>query len=693
MLNQQVLYLAQKLAQAKQLHAQGNLDEAQKAYLSILKLQAKTPDALHGLGLITYVQKKYQESIKYMNQAIQIHPDENYLNNRGTVFFALKKYPEAEIDYKKALRLKPGFADAEFNLANLYTEINRIKDALDIYDVLIQRNPNDIEALYNRGNAYSRIKKLQEAILDFNQVIQLQPTHINALFNRGNAYLGIEDLDLAIASYSQAIEIQSNFVEALMARANSYIAKKLHDLARQDFLQVIQLKPNYKESYFSLGNVYKDTFYFHDAVACYQQAIAIDENYYDALTNLANTLRRLKAFDEAAIYYSRAVQANPNSPEPYSNLGNILHDLKRTDLAIDAYIKSLEIEPNYKKGLYNLGNIFKELNQLEEALRQFEFILSTNPTDIETQFAKGMVLLTLGRYKEGFKLYEYRWQRESLITKLRKYDQPLWTGNESLDGKTILIYIEQGLGDTIQFGRLMPELAKRGAKVIFEVQKPLVNLMKQIPGVSAVIPYQDDLPHFDYFSPLLSLPAALELDVQRIPLAQGYLHANPEYVTKWQNILGEKTKPRIGLVCSGNPQHENDQNRSILLCNIIPFLPQEFEYITLQKEMREIDRELIKKYPLFKSYGDQLESFDDTAALCELMDIVISVDTSVAHLSGALAKKTFLLIPYCPDWRWMLERTDTPWYNSMTIYRQEFSNDWTSTFNKLAQDLKKELLD
>jgi tetratricopeptide (TPR) repeat protein len=693
MMNQQELYLAQKLAQAKQLHSQGNLDEAQKAYLSILKLQTKNPEALHGLGLITYVQKKYQESIKYMNQAIQIHADESYLNNRGTVYFALKKYTEAEMDYKKALRLKPGFADAEFNLANLFSEINRSKEALDIYDLLIQRNPNDIEALYNRGNTYSRIKNFQEAILDFNQVIALQPNHINALLNRGNAYLGLEDLDLAIASYSQAIELQPNYVEALLSRANSYLAKKLHDLARQDFLKVIQLKPNHKESYFSLGNVYKDTFYFHDAAACYQQAIAIDENYYDALTNLANTLRRLKAFDEAAVYYSRAVQANPNSPEPYSNLGNILHDLKRTDLAIDAYLKSLEIEPNYKRGLYNLGNIFKELNQLEEALKQFEFILSTNPSDIETHFARGMVLLTLGRYKEGFKLYEYRWQRESLITKLREYEQPLWTGHESLEGKTILIYIEQGLGDTIQFGRLMPELEKRGAKVLFEVQKPLVNLMKQIRGVSEVIPYQDELPQFDYFCPLLSLPAALELDVQTIPLAKGYLQANSEYVSKWQNILGEKTKPRIGLVCSGNPQHENDQNRSILLFNIIPHLPKEFEYITLQKEMREVDRELIKKYPLFKSYGDHLENFDDTAALCELMDIVISVDTSVAHLSGALAKKTFLLIPYCPDWRWMLERTDTPWYDSMKIYRQEFSNDWTSTFTKLAQDLKKELLD
>ena len=690
---QQNVYLVQKLRNAQQLHQQGKLEEAQKEYASLLKVQPNNAEVLHGLGLIGYQQGKYQEALKYLNQAIKFKTDSSFYNNRGTVYFALKKWTEAEQDYKKAIKIDPSFADALFNLANLYSDINRTKDALKLFDQLLQTNAINYEVLFNRGNVYKREKKLEQAIKDYDRVIEIQPLHFNALLNRGNALLGLEDIDGAIASYSRALEINPDLMEALVSRSSAYSIKIYYDLAIKDYQRILQLKPDHKESYFGIANVLKDQLYFKEAIEYYRQAIQIDPNYYDALTNLANALRRIKAFDEAAVFYSRAVQVKPDKPESYSNLGNILHDLKRTDLAIDAYAKALELDPKDKHALYNLGNIFKELNQLDDALRQFEYVLTLDPESIETQFARGMILLTQGQYKEGFPLYEYRWQRESLVKKLRTYPQTLWTGKEPLEGKTILIYVEQGLGDTIQFGRLIPQLAAMGAKIIFEVQKPLMSLMTQIEGVSKVIPYEEPvLDSFDYFCPLLSLPAALGLDVQEIPLSEGYLKANPAYIEKWQKILGEKTKPRVGLVCSGNPMHDNDQNRSILLFDIIPNLPKGIEYITLQKEMRDADRQLIAKYPLFKSYGDQLESFEDTAALCELMDVVISVDTSVAHLSGALAKKTYLLIPFCPDWRWMLNRTDSPWYSSMHIYRQEFVNNWQSTFQKLANDLNSTLL-
>lgn len=691
-LSSQALFLEQKMILAKQLHQQGKLEDAKKGYQALLKIQPKNAQALHGLGLISFVQKKYQEALKYLNQAIQIEQDIHYLNNRGTIYFELKKYPEAQKDYKQALNIQADFQDAQFNLANLYSETNRTSEALKIFDEIIQKQTNHIEALYNRGNTYKRNQQLKEAVIDYGRVVEIMPGHINAHLNRGNAYLGLEELDLALASYDKALDFHPDFIEALVSRSNANALKKNYDLVIQDCEKIIRLKPDHKESYFALANALKDKLFFHDAIAWYQKALALDENYYDAIINLANTLRRLKHFDEAALYYSRAVQLQPNSADAYSNLGNILHDLKRTDLAIDAYAQALQIDPRSQRVHFNLANIFKELNQLDEALEQFDHVLSIDPENIEAQFAKGMIYLAQGKYQEGFKLYEHRWERESLVTKLRQYPQALWTGKESLDGKTILVYIEQGLGDTIQFSRLIPQLAQQGARVIFEVQKPLMGLMKQIEGVAELIAHKEALPIFDYYCPLLNLPSAIGMDVEHIPLAQGYLKSNTAYVDKWQNILGEKTKPRVGLVCSGNAMHENDQNRSILLFDIIPYLPQEFEYITLQKEMREADRQLIQKYPLFKSYGDELDNFDDTAALCELMDIVISVDTSVAHLSGALAKKTFLLVPYCPDWRWMLTRQDSPWYQSMKIYRQEFMNSWQSTFTQLAKDLKKELL-
>lgn len=688
--NQALIYLQNQYGQAMEFHQKGRLDDAEKIYLSIIKLQPKYANAMHGLGLIELGRGKYQESIKWFNQAIKIEKNAAYLNNRGSAYFELKKMSEALADYQASLKLQPDYLDAQYNLANLLSSINKNEEAIAAYKKILQKDPHQKDALFNRGNAYKKLKKYQEALDDYQRVLQLEPNNMKALLNSGNTFLALEDLEKAIKSYDQLLEINPSYSEVVLGRANALILQKKYDLAIDAYKKHILLKPDEKESYYGLGNALKDTLKFEDAIYCYKIAIEKDPSYFDALTNLGNTLRRVKRFDEAAIYFSKAVEAKPDDPDAYSNLGNILHDLNRTDLAIDAYAQALVISPKDVRANYNIGNIYKELNQFEEAIKQLEHVLTINPDDIETQFAIGMMLLTLGKYKEGFTLYEKRWVRESLIEKPRKYPQALWTGTQSLEGKTILIYIEQGLGDTIQFCRLLYQLKNRGAKIVFEVQKSLMGLMKQIECVDQIIAYKEEFIDFDYYCPLLSLPHYLNLELENIPLAQGYLKPLPEYVKKWQEKLGPQIKPRIGLICSGNRMHENDQNRSILLFEIIPYLPQEFEYVTLQKEMRDVDRQLIEKYPLFKSYGDELDSFDDTAALCSLMDIVISVDTSVAHLSGALGKKTWLLLPYSPDWRWMLDRKDTPWYHSMKIYRQKQMKNWNPVFAQVGLDLKQE---
>ncbi len=688
-----LVYLQYQYLQALNHHENGRLDEAQRIYQSIVKLQPKFAEALHGLGLIALARSNYQEAIEWFNQALKIEKNAAYFNNRGSAYFEIKKMQEALADYQAALKLQPGFIDAQYNLANLFSATQRHEDAITAYNKILLKDNLQIDAFYNRGNAYKKLNKYQEALQDYQTVLHIEPNNMKALLNLGNTYIALENLDEAINAYDKILKGNPLYAEVVLARANALILQKKYELAIDGYKTHIQIKPDEKESYYGLGNALKDILKFEDAIYCYRKAIEIDPQYYDALTNLANTLRRVKQFNEAAIYYSRAVEANPIEPDAYSNLGNILHDLNRTDLAIDAYAQALVIAPNDVRANYNIGNIYKELNQFEEAIEQLDHVLTLNPDDEETLFAKGVMLLTMGRYKEGFQLYEQRWERKSLIEKPRDYSQPLWNGTQSLEGKTILIHIEQGLGDTIQFSRLLNQLQKRGATIIFEVQKPLIGIMSRITGVSKVIAYKSEFKEFDYYCPLLSLPHYLNLELDNIPMAEGYLKPLPEYLNKWQLKLGPKTKPRVGLICSGNKMHENDQNRSILLFEIIQYLPQEFEYITLQKEMREVDRQLIEKYPLFKSFGDELDNFDDTAALCELMDVVISVDTSVAHLSGAIGKKTWLLIPFSPDWRWLLERKDSPWYLSMTIYRQESMKNWASVFEKVAIDLKKELQD
>jgi tetratricopeptide (TPR) repeat protein len=692
--NQQQAFLEQQIVRAMQMLQQNELDESDRVIGSVLKIQPKNAQALFCKGLIAYNRGLFQDSEKCFTKAIQIQKSPSFYNNRGSAYFALKKMVEAEADYRQALKIEPNFLDAILNLANLYALNQRMLEAVTLYDELLEKDPHHIDALFNRANTHKKLKNFEQALKDFERVTKLDPKHARAYLNQGNTFLAIEQLDEAIDSYGHAVAIIPNYFEALNARANAYFLTNKLELAMEGFKNMITLRPDNKEAYFGLGNCFNEKYLYEEGLVCFQKAVEIDPQYFDALTNLANNLRRLKRFDEAATYYGQAVLVNPESPDAYSNLGNILHDLKRTDLAIDSYAKAVELEPNNTRANYNLGNIFKELNQFEAALKQFDHVLQLSPNDVETEFARGMILLTQGNYLDGFRLYEKRWERSSASSpaKLREYPQPMWTGKESLENKTILIYIEQGLGDSIQFCRFIPQLASMGAKVVFEVQEPLLGMMQQVKGIDQLIPYKAKYDAFDYFCPLLSLPAALGVELEKLPMSEGYLKADKNYIEKWSARLGAKTKPRVGLICSGNPRHENDQNRSILLFEIFPYLPSDFEYITLQKEMRPVDREMITKYPLIQSFGDELESFDDTAALCELMDIVISVDTSVAHLTGAMGKKTWLLVPYCPDWRWLVDRKDSPWYQSMTIYRQESMKDWRSTFGRVAEDLKQELL-
>ena len=300
-------------------------------------------------------------------------------------------------------------------------------------------------------------------------------------------------------------------------------------------------------------------------------------------------------------------------------------------------------------------------------------------------------MLLGGQFAQGWQEYEWRWKNENVnkIAGIRSFSQPLWLGEESLKDKTILLYGEQGLGDTIQFCRYIALVAELGAKVILEVQRPLVKLLKNLEGVSQIVAEGGTLPAFNYQCPLLSLPLAFKTELHNIPSVSEHITSDSENVKKWQTKFGEKFKPRVGLVWSGSAEHKNDHNRSLTLSHLLSYLPSNMEYVCLQKELRGIDKVVLEKNSHIQFYGDALEDFTDTAALCDLIDVVISVDTSVAHLAGTLGKKTWVLLPYSPDWRWLLDRDDSPWYPSAKLYRQKKIGDWNGVLEKLKRDLEK----
>jgi hypothetical protein len=296
-------------------------------------------------------------------------------------------------------------------------------------------------------------------------------------------------------------------------------------------------------------------------------------------------------------------------------------------------------------------------------------------------------LLSCGDFGKGWTDYEWRWSNDkgSYILDRRLFPQPLWLGDESIAGKRILLHSEQGLGDTLQFCRYAKSVSELGAHVVLEVQPPLASVLAKLDGVSQLVTRGNALPEFDYHCPLLSLPLAFKTTLETIPIRDRYLCAETSKITHWQRRLGEKTKPRVGLVWNGKRRTEND--RSILLADLIQCLPGDFQYVSLQKEVRDPDSRTLNAHPEILDFRAEAKDFSDTAALCECMDVVISVDTSAAHLSAALGRKTWILLPYIADWRWLIDRATSPWYESATLYRQAIMGDWRGVFEKVAADL------
>jgi Tfp pilus assembly protein PilF len=440
----------------------------------------------------------------------------------------------------------------------------------------------------------------------------------------------------------------------------------------------------------SIQQIFSEALAFHNsgqlnrAKAGYEQILTIQPNHFAALNLLSAIAMQTNQPQLAVDLISKAIEVNPDVASPYYNRGVMLQKLKQHDDAIASYDKAIALNPNYAAAYANRGVALKELKLTEAAVTCYNKAISLDPDFADAHFNKSMVLLSEGDFERGWELYEWRWKCASYTTPRRDFFQPRWNGAESISGKTILLHREQGLGDTIQFCRYARLVADLGANVILEVEQPLVSLLSSSFGAQhQVVAKGSILPPFDIHCPLLSLPLAFKTTIATIPSRQAYLRIDSSKVSKWASKLCGSTKPRIGIVWSGRPAHTNDHNRSIKLFSLIPFIPYAFEYFSLQKEVREDDRATLHAYPNIRHFGDELEDFSDTAALCEQMDIVISVDTSVAHLSAAIGKATWVLLPSSPDWRWLLDREDSPWYPSARLFRQRNAGNWVDVFEEV----------
>ena len=391
---------------------------------------------------------------------------------------------------------------------------------------------------------------------------------------------------------------------------------------------------------------------------------------------------------EALEKFQAALALEPNNPVILNNLGVCFFSLDFFEDAIQNYKLATVLEPRYVEAHNNLGNALIKLFQHEEALKCYDQALDLNPGYVEAYWNKALALLQLGRFSEGWVLHESRWAKPSFQPIVRHFPQPIWDGSFPVNGKTVLLHAEQGLGDTLQFVRYVELVKALGARIVLEVQAPLVPLFDGLFGVEALVKQGDPLPSFDCHCPSMSLPLAFQTTLSSIPIAIPYIKSSPEKEHVWAEKLGSTWGLRVGLVWSGDPRHQNDKHRSVALDDLLDALPSGFTYVSLQPEIRESDRQALEASDRLVHFGPELKDFSDTAALCSQMDVVVCVDTSVAHLSGALGKPTFLLLPYNPDWRWLLERTDSPWYPTMKLFRQAQLASWQIALESVSVDLQ-----
>ena len=427
---------------------------------------------------------------------------------------------------------------------------------------------------------------------------------------------------------------------------------------------------------------------FQASLEIYERAIALNPGYVMAHYNRGLVLQILNRPEDALASFEQAIALDPDCAPAHLNRGNILKGFNRLEEALESYDRVLALHPAHAEAHNNRGTVLQELHRWEDALASYDQALFTNPSYPAAHLNKSLLKLLTENYGEGWRLYEWRWKADQKA-EYSNFKQPLWLGEESLKGLTLLVQAEQGLGDMLQFCRYVPMLHERGAKIILEAPHPLVSLLSSLAVHLIVVEKGSPLPVFDCYCPVLSLPLAFKTTGESIPAKTPYLFADPSKISVWQKRLGVKTRPRIALAWSGNLKNTNLRNRSIALEDLAPLLNLPFEFHSLQTEYRENDKSILSSFPQIRDHQNELKDFSDTAALVSEMDLIISVDTSVAHLTGALGKPLWVLLPFTTSFRWLLDRSDSPWYPTATLFRQSTRGDWSTNISEVVCRIQK----
>lgn len=486
---------------------------------------------------------------------------------------------------------------------------------------------------------------------------------------------------------TSAIKITNVTESTVTLDANHPLAgKDLHfDI---DLTEISPAKPDNSDEYFKKAVDFQNRGMLDEAILFYQKTIESNPKHSKAFFNLGVALQKKGLTEKAIVYYEVAIGINQNFVEAHHNLGVAYNEQGLFDEAVICFQRTVQLKPDHAGAYYNLGNTFVAKGQFHEALQSYQKAIDILPDFADAHWGIALLQLRLGNFEDGLKGYEWRWKLKDIMAE-RNLPQPLWDGSD-IRGKTVLLHAEQGLGDTIQFIRYAPLVSMKGARVIIECQKELASLLKNVRGVEHVLAQDEALPEFDTHCPLLSLPFLLKTTLESIPDEVPYIRADTSLVEKWRRKLSAEGSPRkIGLAWSGDLRLKYGQERS---CPLEKFSPlgkiENLIFYSLQKGGPSRQVFTPPEGLSIIDYAIEMNDFSETAALIENLDLVISVDTAVAHLAGALGKPVWVLLPFVADWRWMLHRDDSPWYPTMKLFRQPFRGEWEPVIAAMADELR-----
>jgi tetratricopeptide (TPR) repeat protein len=718
-----VATIPEALAIAFAHHQRGELSQAEHIYRQIVAAEPQHADAWHLLGVTAHQAGRNAEAVDSISRALALGgPNAAYLNHLGAAHAGLGNLDLAEAAFRQALQLQAADPQIYYNLAALLNLQDKPSQAIDTYRKAVQLSPQLAEAHFNLGNLLRDQGQPEEAERCYAAALAARPDYLKAAVNLANLQLKLENPTAAEATFRQVLQIDPTHAESHFRLGSLLQSQDRHSEAVTSLQAAVFHNPRHVQAQNNLGCVFRELQQLDQAEQCFRLALDAQPEFAEGLVNLGSVLHDRKQYDAAVDCFRRAIELRPDFVQAYNNLGTVHLDRKQYDLALEQFRKAFDLEPASADALANIGSALQMQGQTAAAIKYHRRAIGVDPHHHRAHYCLGAALHFQGRdeaalesYAEAIRLkpdyaeayynrsfvrlgqgdfaagwQDYAWRFECKDYSRRRFDAPAWDGSP-LTGRTLLVHAEQGLGDSLQFIRYVKLAQRRGDNLFVEVPPSLVPLLRAS-GISGLIAGGSPLPRVDVQIALLNLPRVCGTTLASVPAEVPYLAADPRLLKQWRSRLRGIQGFKIGIVWQGNADYTFDHFRSIPLVQFAPLAEVSgVQLISLQKNAGVEQLSALEGRFTASDLGSTLDgeagAFMDTAAVMCNLDLVITSDTAAAHLAGGLGVPAWVALASAPEWRWMKDRSDSPWYPTLRLFRQTSPGDWPGVFAQMKTEL------